>query len=70
MPRRWPQGRAWLGYESFYDRRGKKGQPSRTLTPEDIARYQRIVIALKETTRLMAEIDDAVIDARGRWPIQ
>ena len=62
-------GSCRLSYKWFYDRRGKKGQPGRTLTPDDIAHYQRFVAALKETIRLMAEID-AVINARGGWPIQ
>ena len=53
----------------LYDRRGSKGQPGRTLTPEDIAHYHRIVVALKETIRLMQEIDE-VIDAHGGWPIE
>jgi predicted helicase len=43
------------------DRRG------RTLSDEDIAHYQKIVVALKETIRLMAEIDK-VIEAHGGWP--
>jgi len=55
--------RKWL-----YDRRGKSGQPGRTLTPDDIAHYQRIVVALKETIRLMEETDE-VIEAYGGWPI-
>jgi len=36
------------------------------LSEQDIAHYQRIVVALKETIRLMAEIDKA-IDAHGGW---
>lgn len=43
------------------DRRG------RALSEDDIAHYQRIVVALRETIRLMAEIDQ-VIDAHGGWP--
>ena len=43
------------------DRRG------RTLSKDDIAYYQKIVVALSETIRLMAEID-CVIDAHGGWP--
>lgn len=35
----------------------------------DIAHYQRIVVALKETIRLMAEIDEA-IEAHSGWPIE
>jgi hypothetical protein len=43
------------------DRRG------RNLTNADLEHYERIVIALKETIRLMAEIDTA-IDSSGGWP--
>ena len=43
------------------DRRG------RTLTDDDLAHYQKIVVAISETIRLMAEIDE-VIDAHGGWP--
>jgi len=39
-----------------------------TLTKEDITHYHRVVVALKETMRLMAEIDE-VIEAHGGWPI-
>ena len=45
------------------------GVPGRTLTPNDIAHYQRIVVALKETIRLMEEIDQA-IESHGGWPIE
>ena len=44
-------------------------EPGRTLTAGDIAHYQRIVVALKETIRLMEEIDE-VIEAYGGWPIE
>ena len=49
------------------DRGPKKGQPGRTLRPEDIDHYQRIVVALSETIRIMKEID-AVIEEHGGWP--
>jgi hypothetical protein len=39
------------------------------LADEDIAHYQRIVVALKETMRLMEEIDE-VIEVHGSWPIE
>ena len=39
----------------------------RRLSRDDIAHYQKIVIALAETIRLMSEIDK-VIDAHGGWP--
>jgi predicted helicase len=44
------------------DRRG------RTLSDEDINHYQRVVVALSETIRLMAEID-RVIEEHGGWPL-
>jgi predicted helicase len=43
------------------DRKGK------TLTKSDIEHYHKIVVALSETIRLMAEIDKA-IDEHGGWP--
>jgi predicted helicase len=39
----------------------------RTLNEDDILHYRRIVVALGETIRLMAEID-RVIDEHGGWP--
>lgn len=45
-----------------------KDRQGRTLTFEDLHHYQKIVVALAETIRLMAEID-AAIDAHGGWPI-
>jgi len=44
-----------------------KDRKGRTLSTEDIAHYQRIVVALNETIRLMAEID-CVIETHGGWP--
>ena len=38
-----------------------------TLSDEDVAHYQKIVVALNETIRIMAEIDE-VIEAQGGWP--
>jgi len=43
------------------DRKGRK------LTKEDIEHYRKIVVAISETIRLMAEIDK-VIDEHGGWP--
>jgi predicted helicase len=43
------------------DRKGRK------LTKDDIEHYQKIIVALSETIRLMAEIDK-VIDEHGGWP--
>jgi hypothetical protein len=42
----------------------RKGQ---TLSNDEIAHYQRIVVALSETIRLMKEIDD-VVEQHGGWP--
>ena len=44
-----------------------KDRKGRTLSDEDIAHYQKIVVALSETIRLMAAID-VVIEAHGGWP--
>lgn len=43
------------------DRRG------RSLSKDDLAHYQKIVVALSETIRLMGEIDE-VIEKHGGWP--
>jgi predicted helicase len=45
------------------DRKGRK------LSYDDIQHYQRIVVALCETTRLMTEID-AAIEHHGSWPLK
>jgi len=37
-----------------------KDRKGRTLTPEDITHYQRIVVALQETIHLMQQIDEAI----------
>ncbi len=57
--KKWIEDRAETG--------GKKAKEGRILTDEDILRYRRIVVALTETRRLMAEID-RVIDDHGGWP--
>jgi len=44
-----------------------KDRKGRTLSDDDITHYQRIVVVLKETIRIMAEIDK-VIDEHGGWP--
>ena len=44
-----------------------KDRKGRTLSDEDIAHYQKIVVSLNETIRIMAEIDE-VIEAYGGWP--
>jgi hypothetical protein len=44
-----------------------KDRKARTLSADDIAHYHKIVVALQETIRLMAEID-AVIEKHGGFP--
>jgi len=44
-----------------------KDRKGRTLSKDDIAHYQKIVVALAETFRLMKEIDE-VIEQHGGWP--
>lgn len=44
-----------------------KDRKGRTLSKDDIAHYQKIVVALSETIRLMKEIDE-VIEQYGGWP--
>ena len=46
---------------------GKNPRPGRKLTKEDIEHYQKMVAAIRETIRLMGEIDE-VIDQHGGWP--
>lgn len=48
-------------YKWLKDRRGRR------LSHEDIVHYQRIVVALSETIRIMSEIDE-VIEVHGGWP--
>jgi len=44
-----------------------KDRKGRTLSKDDIAHYQKIVVALNETIRLMKKIDK-VIEQHGGWP--
>jgi predicted helicase len=46
-----------------------KDRKGRTLTKDDLTHYQKIVVALSETIRLMAEID-AMIEKHGGWPLK
>lgn len=45
-----------------------KDRKGRTLSAEDIAHYGKITVALRETIRLMVEIDQ-VIEAHGGFPL-
>ena len=44
-----------------------KDRKGRTLSVADIAHYQKVVVALSETIRIMGEID-VIIEAHGGWP--
>lgn len=57
--KRWLKDRAAKG--------GKKQSDGRILTDEDVLHYRRMVTALTETGRIMAEIDK-VIEIHGGWP--
>lgn len=46
---------------------GKSPRRGRILTDQDIVHYQKIIIAIRETIRIMGEIDE-VIDQHGGWP--
>jgi predicted helicase len=46
-----------------------KDRKGRNLTAADRAHYQKIIVALSETIRLMKEID-AVIEKHGGWPLK
>lgn len=52
------------GYQVLHkwlkDRKGRK------LTYDDLDHYQKIVVALRETMRLMEEIDETIL----QWPIE
>ncbi len=71
-PKRWFEGvpeNVWNFHIGGYQvcEKWLKDRRGRVLSEEDIAHYQKIVVALKETIRLMAEIDK-VIEAHGGWP--
>jgi len=61
----------WAFHIGGYQVCGKwlKDRRGRQLSYEDLTHYQRVVVALHETIRLMSEID-AAIDAHGGWPIE
>jgi hypothetical protein len=44
-----------------------KDRKGRTLSKDDSAHYQKIMVALSETIRLMKEIN-VVFEQRGSWP--
>ena len=71
-PKRWFEGvpeNVWNFHIGGYQVSEKwlKDRRGRVLSEEDIAHYQKMVVALKESIRRMAEIDQ-VIEAHGGWP--
>jgi hypothetical protein len=46
-----------------------KDRKGRQLSEEEIVHYQRIVVALNETIKIMGEIDE-VIEEHGGWPVR
>jgi len=62
-------GRAVGGKRGFFGGQDILREVERTLTADDTVHYQRIVVALKETIRLMEQIDE-IIEAHGGWPIE
>jgi hypothetical protein len=48
---------------------GANNRKGRTLSAEDIAPHQRVVVARNETIRIMGEID-AMSEKHGGWPIR
>lgn len=42
-----------------------KDRKGRTLTYDELTHYQRVIVALKETVRIMAEIDELITE----WPV-
>jgi len=46
---------------------GKNPRPGKVLSNLDIEHYQKIIVVLNETIRIMKEIDE-VIDKHGGWP--
>jgi len=43
-----------------------KDRKEQTLSGDEINHYQRVVVALKETIRLMSEIDKLIV----KWPME
>ncbi|MFP5265097.1 MAG: type ISP restriction/modification enzyme [Blastocatellia bacterium] len=70
---RWFEGvdeEVWDFHIGGYQVCGKwlKDRRGRAISEEDMGRYRGLVIALKETIRLVAEIDET-IESHGGWPL-
>jgi hypothetical protein len=55
------------GYQVCHKWLDDRRKAGRSLSDDDITHYHKIVVALSETIRVMAEIDK-VIEAHGGWP--
>ena len=55
------------GYQVLHHWLKERKRHKRALTEDDIYHFQKVVAVLRETIRLMAEID-ATIEAHGGWP--
>jgi hypothetical protein len=53
------------GYQACH--KWLKDRKGRTLSQDDVTHYQRIIVAISETIRIMGEIDE-VIEEHGGWP--
>ena len=59
-----------VSYKWLKDRQanyGKTPRPGRVLTDEDVEHYQKILVTISETIRIMAKIDET-IEEYGGWP--
>jgi hypothetical protein len=55
--------------QSKFFQKWLKDRRERELSAENILHYGKMVTALRETIRLMGEVD-AVIDVNGGWPVK
>jgi type I restriction-modification system DNA methylase subunit len=46
-----------------------KDRKGRALSTDDVLHYEKVIVALSETARLMAEVDAAISD-QGSWPVR
>ena len=57
------------GYQVCHKWLADRKKAGRKLSADDIEHYQKIVVALSETIKIMGQIDET-IDAHGGWPIK
>jgi predicted helicase len=56
------------GYQVLEKWLKERGKADRSLSVDDLKHYMKIIVSLRETIRLMQEIDET-IDAHGGWPL-